>query len=167
MSYGPNEEAAEWFAKKIFPKIIEKIDNVKFYIVGKEPSEKVKRLASKNVIVTGSVDSVEPYYEAADLVVIPLQNGGGVKVKLLEAVSFAKPIVSTSVGVEGTVYSQNNTIPVADDEVSFASCCIDALKGKGDSISSEAYKVFLEQYTWEGICRKYRKILENISIERG
>lgn len=167
MSYGPNEEAAEWFAKKIFPKIIEEISNVKFYIVGKEPSEKVKMLASENVIVTGSVDSVEPYYEAADLVVIPLQNGGGVKVKLLEAVSFSKPIVSTSVGVEGTIYSQNNTIPIADDEGSFASCCIDALKGKGDSISSEAYKVFLEQYTWEGICRKYRKILKNISIERG
>lgn len=157
MSYGPNIEAVKWFVDDIFPKIKEKFPDAKLYIVGKDPSEEVKKLESRNVVVTGMVDSVEPYYALSDLAVLPLKNGGGVKVKLLEAVSYKKHIVSTSVGVEGTRYADGKTIPVSDEAVKFAELCLSALYGDEDAEKrmNDAYDIFLENYTWESVGEKY------------
>ena len=103
MSAEPNIDAVTWFSKEVFPNIKKKMIDVKFYIVGRDPSDAIKKLASDSITVTGGVESVEEYYTHADLVVLPLRYGGGVKIKLLEAISYKKPIVSTSIGVEGTL----------------------------------------------------------------
>lgn len=161
MSYGPNIEAAKWFVDAVFPKILDKAPDTRFYIVGKDPSEEIKRLENRNVIVTGMVDSVEPYYALSDLVVLPLKNGGGVKVKLLEAVSYRKHIVSTSVGVEGTRYADGQTIPVSDNAGEFAEMCLSALSKnqEADQRIGSAYNIFIENYTWESIGKKYVRSL--------
>lgn len=164
MSDGPNAEGAEWFAKQVMPTILSAYPKAKFYIVGKNPGERVKSLVNNNVVVTGVVDSVDEYYENADLVVIPLFHGGGVKVKLLEAMSFARPIVSTSSGVQGTAFEANKHLFVADDPNIFAEHCIKVLAG-GDQIEKmvyAAYGFFSENYTWEKIGEKYRQFLVNV-----
>lgn len=165
MSYAPNIEAVEWFVREIFPKIKRKIGKCKFYIVGKEPSNALLRLASEDVIVTGMVDSVQEYYQKADLIVLPLKNGGGVKVKLLEALGYNKKIVSTSIGVEGTMYASNRMIPVSDDAEEFATFCINALID--EEWNKEKYAVarekFLNNYTWEIIGKKYNNVLEEVA----
>lgn len=164
MSYGPNVEAVIWFVNNVFTKIHKQHDNVKFYIVGKDPTENVLNLASENVIVTGMVDSVEKYYDLADLVVIPLFNGGGVKVKLLEAISHNKKIVATTKGVEGTIYANGDIIPVSNNPKEFANLCIKSLMNDEEIIkrNEKAYKTFVENYTWENICENYKKIIENV-----
>lgn len=161
MSYGPNIEAVSWFAKDIFPVIQEHLPKVKFFIVGKDPAEDVLKLKSPSIIITGIVDDLEKYYAIADLVVLPLRNGGGVKVKLLEAVGYKKPIVSTSVGVEGTYYS-NHIIPVSDDAEGFANLCLECLCNFDKYNIEEAYKYFLDNYTWETVGDKYLNVLRNI-----
>lgn len=163
MSYGPNIEAAKWFAKEIFPKIKEHINNAKFYIVGKDPTEEVEKLRTKDVIITGMVPDIKKYYEIADLVVLPLKNGGGVKVKLLEAISFNKPIVSTSVGVEGT-YFASNYIPVSDEPQLFAELCESVLNDKNVYPKKEVYDYFINNYTWAGIGKKYEQCLEEAIV---
>lgn len=162
MSYRPNVDAVRWFTEKIFPLIQEKIDKVKFYIVGKEPPEEVECLASEHVIITGFVENPDEYLRMADLVVLPLRYGGGVKVKLLQAVSYCKLIVSTSKGVEGISYSDGKTIPVADEPEAFANLCIDALQNPKSAYMQQrkAYEIFLENYTWEIIGKKYLNILK-------
>lgn len=168
MSYGPNIEAAEWFADAVFPKILEKVPEAKFYIVGKDPDEAVKGLERENIIVTGMVDSVEPYYASSDLVVLPLKNGGGVKVKLLEAVSYKKLIVSTYVGVEGTRYADGQTIPVSDQASEFAELCLSALAKSDISCkrTENAYNIFLKYYTWESIGALYLSYLRKIAEDK-
>lgn len=162
MSYGPNIEAVTWFVKDILPLILKQISQVKFYIVGKEPSHEVKSLAGKHVVVTGAVDSVDEYYNLADLVVLPLKNGGGVKVKLLEAVSYQKPIVSSSVGVEGTIYSDGKSIPVADTPTEFADKCAAALMNQSNDLAEAAYSIFTAHYTWVNIGKQYVDMMRNI-----
>lgn len=159
MSYGPNIEAVKWFVKEIFPRIKENIHDVKFYIVGKDPTEEVEKLRAKDVIITGMVSNIKKYYEIADLVVLPLKNGGGVKVKLLEAVSYNKPIVSTSVGVEGT-YFDSNYIPVSDEPELFANLCERILNDKNTYPNKEVYTYFKSNYTWSGIGMKYEQCLK-------
>ena len=164
MSYGPNIEAVNWFIDNVFDKIKNEIENVKLYIVGKDPTESIIKLADNNIIVTGKVDSVVDYYNMADLVVIPLLNGGGVKVKLLEAISYKKNIVSTSIGVEGTIYSNSKTIPVSDFPDEFASLCIESLKNNNEIIKRNrlAYEIFTENYTWEKIGKKYKEMIKKL-----
>lgn len=159
MSYGPNIEAAKWFAKEIFPRIKEHVYDARFYIVGKDPTEEVEKLRAKDVIITGMVSDIKKYYEIADLVVLPLKNGGGVKVKLLEAISYNKPIVSTSVGVEGT-YFDSNYIPVADEPELFAKLCERILNDKKIYPEKEVYAYFKSNYTWSGIGMKYEQCLK-------
>lgn len=167
MSYGPNIEAAKWFAKEVMPKILAE-DNArsfKFYIVGKDPTDEVKQLASENIVVTGMVDDVSKYYDLADLVVLPLKNGGGVKVKLLEAISYRKPIVSTTVGVEGTYYA-NHYIPVADNSAEFAKLCSDILYDKEVYPEKSIYEYFDSNYTWQCVGRKYLHVFTDLLKNR-
>lgn len=164
MSYGPNIEAVNWFVNNVFYKIKKEYNDVKFYIVGKDPTQEILKLSNNDIIVTGKVDSVEEYYNLADLVVIPLLNGGGVKVKLLEAISFNKKIVSTTKGVEGTIYSNLKTIPVSDSCIEFSNLCIKSLMEDDEILErrEEAYKLFIENYTWNSIGKKYKRIIEKV-----
>jgi len=92
MSYPPNIEAVKWFAENVFSELVKTIPDAKFYIVGKEPVAEVEELADKNsnIVVTGAVDSVQPYYDKCNLVIVPVFHGGGVNVKLLEALGIWK-----------------------------------------------------------------------------
>lgn len=165
MSYGPNIEAVNWFVQEVMPILIKENSSLKFYIVGKDPTNEVKRLKSKNVIVTGMVEDVSKFYELADLVVLPLKNGGGVKVKLLEAISYRKPIVSTTVGVEGTYYA-NHFIPVTDDPIKFANYCKNILNSADYYHEKEVYEYFILNYTWKHIGDKYLNMFQEVLDEK-
>lgn len=164
MSYGPNIEAIKWFTSEVMPTIQSELPQVKLTIVGKNPSQIVLDLAGPNVEVTGSVASMEPYYQAADLIVVPLLSGGGVKVKLLEAISYKKAVVSTSKGVEGTSYFNSADFPVCDEPEEFAAACISLLKNddKRNECAERAYGRFLREYTWDAICKRYNDILHTL-----
>ena len=166
MSAAPNEEGAEWFALNVLPEILKVYPKTVFYAVGKNPTDRVKCLAGDNVKVTGMVESVDNYYNDADLVVIPLFHGGGVKVKLLEAVSFARPIVSTSSGVEGTAFIPGEHLYVADSVDEFAECCIKALSFDADTekMVKSAHEFFKKNYTWAEIGKRYCDFLHKATL---
>lgn len=99
----PNVDALKWFTNEIYPKVLEKIPNVKFYIVGSDPPQEILDLNSNNIVVKGYVSDEElaKLYSQVKLVVIPLRYGAGVKGKTIEAMYNQVPIVTTDFGVEG------------------------------------------------------------------
>ena len=99
------------------------------------------------------------------LVVIPLLHGGGVKIKLLEAVGRGKVIVSTSVGIEGTSFIPDEHILVANDSQSFAQKCIKALIDTEltTGLTNRMNQHFAENYQWETIGKAYQAKLEKIA----
>jgi glycosyltransferase involved in cell wall biosynthesis len=120
-SYEPNIDAALYFSRDIFPLIIKEVPNVKLFLVGNAPPPEICSLRSnKQIEVTGHVSSLFPFYKRADVVVCPLRIGGGVKVKVLEALGFGKAIVSTSVGAQGLDLSTYRAVAVADEVADFA-----------------------------------------------
>jgi glycosyltransferase involved in cell wall biosynthesis len=128
-AYQPNEDAALYFTKSVFPIIKKGIPNVKLLLVGNDPGEKIRLLGlNENVKVTGFVRSVFPYYRLADVVVCPLRIGGGIKVKVLEALQAGKPIVSTSIGAQGLQREEDGPLIVADDKSLFAQKVIELLR---------------------------------------
>lgn len=158
MSYQPNEDAALFLVKKVFPIIKEKIVDAKLYLVGKDPSEKLRSSASGgDIIVTGTVDNLDEYYNLADLVVVPIMTGGGVNVKLIEALSHGKFVVTTPKGIEGTDFQSNIDVLVEDDYKKFAKDCIIILDHPEyyESIRSNGYKKIIDCYSWQKICGEF------------
>jgi O-antigen biosynthesis protein len=102
-AHPPNEDGVVWLLEKVMPLVWKILPNEKLYLIGSNPTEKIKKLSGKNVIVTGFVSDqeLEGYYKTARVSVAPLQYGGGVKGKVVESMKFGLPIVTTSVGAQG------------------------------------------------------------------
>ena len=104
MSFRPNDDAAIWFSRQILPLIRRNRPDVRFWVVGREPSPELVafNFGRNGVAVTGAVPSTEPYWERAGIYVLPMRIGGGVRFKALEAMARGLPLVSTALGMEGT-----------------------------------------------------------------
>jgi glycosyltransferase involved in cell wall biosynthesis len=120
-AYQPNIDGAIHLCTEIFPLVRSRVPNARLVLVGNAPPPEVRALASRGsrIRVTGTVRSVTPYLRSADVVVCPLRIGGGIKVKMLEALNFGKATVSTSVGVQG-LPGIDRSVVVQDDPELFA-----------------------------------------------
>jgi glycosyltransferase involved in cell wall biosynthesis len=88
----PNEDAALWFVKEVWPEVQKEI-GCKLYIVGSEPTESVKALANESIIVTGYVEDIGYYYNHCRVNVVPTRFSAGIPLKLIEAMSYEIPSV--------------------------------------------------------------------------
>ncbi len=121
MDWYPNEDAVAFFANEILPSIQSEVSDVRFSIVGGNPSARVQKLAERDsVIVTGRVPEIKPYFAEATVFVVPLRIGSGTRLKILEALAMGKAIVSTSVGAEGLDLKDGEEIFIADEPKPFA-----------------------------------------------
>jgi len=103
-----NEDGVEWFYHHVWPQLSQHHPELKFYIVGAEPSQRIKRILSgeRRIIITGKVKDLRPYRNRARVLVSPVRLGSGIRTKVLEAMASGLPVVSTSLGMEG-IEAQN------------------------------------------------------------
>jgi glycosyltransferase involved in cell wall biosynthesis len=97
----PNVEAALWLADDIMPRLRALHPGVRLVIVGSDPPARVRALEREDVRVTGRVPSVRSFLERAAVVVAPLRAGGGMRLKVLQAMVLGKAVVTTTLGTEG------------------------------------------------------------------
>jgi glycosyltransferase involved in cell wall biosynthesis len=116
MDRNENIDGALWFLQDIFPAVKARFSDSKVYIVGANPPKKLLNRQSESVIITGFVDDPEKYFELAQISVVPLRMGAGLKVKVLEALSAGLLVIATQVGAEGI---QDEKLLVAQDEKHF------------------------------------------------
>jgi glycosyltransferase involved in cell wall biosynthesis len=147
----PNDDAVLYFAREILPLIWQKKPAVKFYVVGKSPSVAVRDLAAdERIAVTGRVEDVRPYLHRAKVFVVPLRIGGGTRLKILEAMSAERPVVSTTVGAEGIDYRDQHNIVLADQPAEFAQKVVDLLEDAAArrDLGRAGRQLVLNQYDW-------------------
>jgi glycosyltransferase involved in cell wall biosynthesis len=130
MGYSPNDDAARWLLTCIWPRLRRSIAlPLRLVLVGSDPSASLVRLGrQRDVLVTGAVDDVAPFYRDARLAVIPIRAGGGTRIKLLEAAARGVPIVSTTLGAEGTTFRNGHELLLADNAEAFAHACAGLLR---------------------------------------
>lgn len=154
-NYPPNVEGLEWFLHSVTPLINEDV-RVIVCGIGKLPYKLLQRIKIfRNVEFIGSVEDILQFYEATQAIAIPLQKGSGTRLKAIEAMSFAKPMVSTSKGIEGIELENQFSCLVADSAEEFAHC-INRLFEDRDlriELGTNAYDRFLAQYTWDVIVK--------------
>lgn len=166
MDWLPNDDAVLFFSKEILPLIWEKDPNVKFYIVGKSPSQAIQTLAGQEprIVVTGRVDDVRPYIAQAKAFVVPIRIGGGTRLKILEAMSMEKPVVSTTIGAEGIKHTDGKDILLADQPQDFADKVVSLLNDdyRAERMGVLARKLVCDQYDWNIIGQKIYSLYEEV-----
>ncbi len=122
MYWPPNIDAVRWFANRVYPLIRRQRPDVQFDVVGPRPPAEISALGAKGqgINVTGYVEDPEPYMKRSAVLVVPLLAGGGMRVKILNAMAAGIPVVSTTLGYEGIELQPGRDILVADTPESFA-----------------------------------------------
>ena len=163
MDFRPNVDAVLWFAEDILPLIHEHLPGTSLTVVGRDPHRRLAAVRNlPQVTVTGYVDDVRPYIARASVFVVPLKVGGGTRLKLLQAMSMAKAIVSTSLGCEGIDVEHGRHLIVADDPAGFASAVIELMEdpGKRRELGLAARSEACSQHDWKQITPLLEKVYE-------
>jgi glycosyltransferase involved in cell wall biosynthesis len=154
MDFRPNVDAVLWFVQKVLPAIRSEMPQVRFWVVGKDPHPRLASLRDDpGVVITGWVDDVRPYIDAAAIYVIPIRIGGGTRLKVLEAMAMSKAIVSTSVGCEGFALESGRELEMADEPAAFSARVLALLKDPDRRrVLGETARRFAEDnYDWRSI----------------
>lgn len=104
MNYAPNENAVLFFLKEIFPEMVTRIPHIKYYIIGKSPTDAILKMSNQfksNVVVTGFVQDIRIPLGELDLYVSTLRSGSGIKNKILEVLSMGIPVIASPISLEG------------------------------------------------------------------
>jgi glycosyltransferase involved in cell wall biosynthesis len=115
LDFLPNQEAVRWIIDELWPRVVERAPEARLAIAGSSPPEWLRR---KAVDLRGNVDDAQAFMREMSVIIAPLFSGGGMRIKVLEAMALGKPIVATTLGAGGIEH--DGTVVIADDVASFA-----------------------------------------------
>lgn len=157
LAYTPNEDGALFLLDEVLPEIERATPSAEVVLVGRKPTERLKRAAAGrvNVIVTGEVDQVFPYLAHGDLLAVTLRVGGGTRLKILEAMAAGLPIVTTSKGLEGIDAEHGEHLMIADDPPAIAAAITEILTDpdRARQLTERAWDLVDQHYSWSAIGR--------------
>ena len=107
----PNEDAAWFLAREIAPLVWQECPEAEFFLVGPNPSDRMRAQENRRVRVTGLVDDIRPYLLHASVVLLPMRTGTGIKNKLLEAWAAQRAVVATPLACQGTPARDGHHLP--------------------------------------------------------
>lgn len=168
MDWLPNEDGMAYFVGEILPRIRQTEPEATLSIVGRAPTPAVRRLAeTAGVEVTGRVDDVRPHIAAGAVYVVPLRIGGGTRLKIFEAMSMSRAVVSTTIGAEGLPVTPGRDIVIADDPDRFAKAVIHLIRDVDARrrIEAAARQVVVDRYDWATVARHFERALETARSE--
>jgi glycosyltransferase involved in cell wall biosynthesis len=169
MSWPPNEDAAEHFARDIMPAIRSRIPEASFWIVGAQPSARVQNLAGiPGIHVTGTVADIRQWIWSAAVYASPLRFGLGVKNKILEAMASGAPIVATTRSLSGTKLIDGRHAMIADDDASFGDSVARLLADPAlrESLSREARHKVEAENSWRSAAMEYEAVYRQALLDR-
>ena len=162
MDYHANVDGVCWFCEKIFPILQERFSDVQFYIVGRNPASTIRKLESlSGVHVIGDVADIRPWYQKADIFVVPLRLARGVQNKVLEAMAMGKAIVTTSKANFGIRAVHEKDLVIADSPDEFVTAISNLCRNleKRKNLEQNARKFVIENYDWEKNMKKFDNLL--------
>ncbi len=150
LDYRANVDAVLWFVSEVLPLVRASIPDVAVVVIGRRPAAELQALAaSSDIILTGEVADTRPYLCGAAVYVVPMRIGGGVRLKVLEAMALEMPIVSTQLGAEGIDGVPAGVLVCADEPAAFAQAVIGALRLRQ---RNTAARTFVQRaYDWRVI----------------
>ena len=152
MDFRPNVDAVLWFAGNVWPRIKAERPDSRFFIVGRNPSPQVLSLSeTPGITVTGTVDDPRPWVASADVYVVPMRMGGGVRLKVLQAMSMGCAVVSTPMGADGIDVHNNEHLLLANSASDFALATLTLLDDPAHraALGTAARSLVSTRYAWD------------------
>jgi len=166
MDWLPNEDGMTYFCREILPRIRQSEPDATLSIVGRAPTPAVRKLAGiPGVEVTGRVDDVRPHIARGSIYIVPLRIGGGTRLKIFEAMSMGKAVVSTTVGAEGLPVTPGRDIDLADEPSRFAHDVVRLMRD-GEArrgMEAAARRLVVERYDWSAVALDFEKALSRVA----
>lgn len=166
MDWLPNEDGMTYFCREILPRIRQAEPEATLSIIGRAPTPSVRKLAEiAGVEVTGRVDDVRPHIARGAVYVVPLRIGGGTRLKIFEAMSMAKAVVSTTVGAEGLPVTNGHDIDIADEPARFAHAVVHLIRDTAArrAIETAARQLVVERYDWSAVAQDFEEALLRVA----
>ena len=162
MNWYPNRDAVLYMCSEIWPALSREFPHISLTVVGSDPPKALVDLSriDKRISVTGFVEDVRPYLQKAEVYLCPMRDGGGTRLKILDAMSMGKAIVSTSKGCEGIEVSGEQDVLIGDTPGEFIKQIGRLLGNSGlrKEIGKSARILVEEKYSWQKIGKTLEKI---------
>ena len=170
LSWYPNRGAMEFFFDKIWPRLTAWSTDVQMYVVGRRPPGWLQRLGERDdrIRVTGFVDDVRPYFEKATAYVCPIKDGGGTRLKILDALAMGIPVIGTSFACSGLGLKGGKHVLLADTPEDFAHRIKQILTDEPlrRSLAEAGREIVEQQYSWTVIGKSLSNTYLNASRPR-
>lgn len=159
-SYPPNRDALRVFAEILLPQLAKSQQSFHVIAIGRNPPAKAPHA---NIHFTGSVDEVAPWLKACDLAVIPLREGGGTRMKIIDCFAAGIPVISTAKGIEGIPVVNGREAMITDDFISMTNDIIDLAESRErrQELAGNASQ-FAAEMDWKNLCSRYLSIYSAI-----
>jgi glycosyltransferase involved in cell wall biosynthesis len=168
LHYFPNEDALIHMTCNILPEMLQANQEAfRLLVVGGGLANRIAERLRKveQVTLVGEVADVTPQYGAADAVVIPIRAGGGTRIKILEAFAYKKPVISTSMGMEGIAAVHGVHALIADAPADFARCCRQVMADQAlrERLVANAYDLVTRTYSLQVWMQNFPSIPRSLS----
>ncbi len=157
MYWPPNIDGVLWFIREVFPHLRARRPGVVFDVLGARPPQEVVTLGGDGtgINVTGYVADPTPYLARTGVMIVPLRAGGGMRAKILNALSQGLPIVSTTIGCEGIAVEAGRHLLIADTPEGFALATLRLLEDRklADELGRNGRRLIQTTYDYRVACR--------------
>lgn len=166
MSYPPNTLAANLLIDEIYPQLKERYPDCRLLLVGRVPTAKMQAAADRDpdIIVTGSVPKVQPYLAAASVMAVPLRQGSGTRLKILEAFAAGCPVVSTAKGAEGLKVRDGEHLLIRDRVAGMVAAISQLWDNPVEQarLAQAAYELLQSEYSWPAVSQQIGRVVSQI-----
>ncbi|HJW48304.1 MAG TPA: glycosyltransferase family 4 protein, partial [Candidatus Limnocylindria bacterium] len=155
LSYYPNLDGLLFFLREVMPLVRRDYPSARLKVVGADPPEALRRFETRDVAFTGFVPDLRPHLASASVVIAPLRIGGGTRLKVLEAMAMAAPLVSTSLGAEGIAVTSGREVLLADTAETFAADVVRVLRDEtlAAELGGAGRRLIETSYDWRASAR--------------
>lgn len=171
MSWYPNREAMLYFVREIWPALLADRTDRRAAIVGRDPPPEVRRAAAdERLKVPGFVDDVRPWLEGAAIYVCPIRDGGGTRLKVLDALAMEVPLVATRLAVEGLGLEEGRHYLEAESPEDYVGqiARLEAEPALRERLSREGRELVEQRYGWPVLGEKLEAAYrEAVTASRG
>jgi glycosyltransferase involved in cell wall biosynthesis/GT2 family glycosyltransferase len=166
LNYRPNVLGAVWFSNAVLPHVQDKVPDVHFDLVGRQPVPEVVALTRRpGVHLHGDVPSTAPWLTRARVLVVPLRIGSGTRLKALEAMAAGRPVVGTTVGLAGLGIVDGEHARVVDDPQEMADAIVGllAFDPEARSLADAGRRLVVERFSWTTVAEPLGQALDTMT----
>lgn len=172
LHWPPNADAARWFLNEIWPLVRSAAPQAQLFIIGQRPGAGIRvhgdfpgismpqQAANAPVVVTGYVDDPLPFIKACAALLVPLRSGGGMRVKIVDALNWGLPVVSSTIGCEGINVTPGHDILVADSPADFAQAVVSTVLSPAirSQLSQNGRALIERTYDWRQVYKAFDNV---------